>query len=58
MAWRDYHDWRRDRNVILLMHAETLRQIIPRRALSAGQDADLLAVLARSGLKEVVVRPR
>lgn len=56
IPWTSYHDWRRDKAMILLMQSEVLFQMIPRRALSAEQDADLVAALERSGLKEVKVR--
>jgi hypothetical protein len=46
MAWIDYRKIRQDRHMVLLYESDRLYRMIPKRALSAAQSADLVARIA------------
>jgi hypothetical protein len=50
MQWTDYRKIRHDRHVILLYESDRLYRMIPTRALSAAQSADLEACMASAGV--------
>lgn len=53
VRWGDYHGWSADEKMILLLPSSVLFQMLPRRALSEAQAADLIAHIERSGLRRI-----
>lgn len=51
IPWGDYYAWCADKQVIALLQAPNLFQIIPRHALSDAQAADLIDQIKRGGVK-------
>jgi hypothetical protein len=50
MAWADYHSWRQERPGYLIYHSDYYYYLLPRRAFTDEQWADLEDTLVRSGL--------